>query len=49
MESDLTIEECEARAGEIFSDAIVTGLGDSKWKNETGKLGGGKWKTEHCK
>jgi len=32
MESDLSIEECEGRAGEIFSDAIVAGLGDSNWK-----------------
>lgn len=38
MESDLTIEECEARAGEIFSDAIVAGLGDSNWKNRLASM-----------
>ena len=31
-EADLSLEECEARAGEVFSEAIVSGLGDNNWK-----------------
>jgi len=31
-ENDLGIEECEARAGEVFSESIVKDLGDSQWK-----------------
>jgi len=38
MESDLTIEECEARAAEVFSDAIVAGLGDSNWKTRLASM-----------
>ena len=38
MESDLTIEECESRASEVFSDAIVAGLGDPNWKNRLASM-----------
>ena len=31
-EADLTVEECEGRAGEVFSDSIVPGLADNNWK-----------------
>ena len=37
-ESDLSIEECEARAGEVFSEAIVTGLGDNNWKTRLASM-----------
>ena len=31
-EPDVSIEEAESRAGEVFTDELVTGLGDSNWK-----------------
>jgi len=37
-ENDLSQEECEARAGEVFSDAIVAGLGDTNWKNRLASM-----------
>ena len=32
MESDLSLEECQARAEEVFSSEILAGLGDNNWK-----------------
>ena len=32
MESDLSLEECQARAEEVFSAEILAGLGDNNWK-----------------
>ena len=31
-ETDLSLEECEARAGEVFNEEIASGLGDNNWK-----------------
>ena len=31
-ETDLSLEECEARAGEVYTEDIASGLGDNNWK-----------------
>ena len=31
-ETDLSLEECEARASEVFTEDIAQGLGDNNWK-----------------
>lgn len=31
-ETDLSLEECEARAGEVYTEDIATALGDNNWK-----------------
>ena len=37
-ENDLSLEECEARAGEVFSEAIVTGLANNNWKERLASM-----------
>ena len=33
LEPDITLEEAEERCEEVFSTDILSGLGDSNWKN----------------